>query len=159
MAEFLSLASLVIPLSSFTIIFAELIPKTYALKNSEWVILTLSQPMIYFSYVAYPAVAILESIVKAANKFIGKKMPNKSHVADHQSSLYELTAALALARTSRLIGAQQEKIVYVRGPAFLKADQRHYHFSCRHLHDPPKVHSVGRLGPRPSGHAYPLSCL
>src|SRR5580698_4837102 len=35
MAESLSLAALVIPLSSFTIIFAELIPKIYAIKNSE----------------------------------------------------------------------------------------------------------------------------
>ena len=32
-AEVLSLATLIIPLSSFTIIFAELIPKIYAIKN------------------------------------------------------------------------------------------------------------------------------
>ena len=111
MAESLSLACLVIPLSSFTIIFAELIPKTYALKNSEWVILTLSKPILYFTYIAYPAIYSLENIVKAANKFIGKKMPNNTSTADTQSSLYELTAALSLARTSRLIDAQQEKIV------------------------------------------------
>lgn len=111
MAESLSLACLVIPLSSLTIIFAELIPKTYALKNNEWVILKLSKLMIYFSYIAYPAIASLENIVKAANKFIGKKLPNNSSVSDTQSSLYELTAALSLARTSRLIDAQQEKIV------------------------------------------------
>lgn len=111
MAEALSLAALVIPLSSFTIIFAELIPKTYALKNNEWVILKLSKTMLYFTYIAYPVISTLENIVKAANKFIGKKLPNNSQVSDTQSSLYELTAALALARTSRLIGAQQEKIV------------------------------------------------
>jgi len=110
-AEFLSLVSLVIPLSAFTIIFAELIPKTYAIKNSEWVILKLSKMMIYFTVIANPVVSCLESIVKSANKFIGKKMPNNSPVADTQSSLFELTAALSLARTSRLIDAQQEKIV------------------------------------------------
>jgi putative hemolysin len=111
MAETLSLAALVIPLSSFTIIFAELIPKTYAIKNSEWVILKLSKMMIFFTYIAYPAVSSLEFIVKTANKFIGKNLPNNSPVPDTQSSLYELTAALSLARTSRLIDAQQEKIV------------------------------------------------
>ena len=111
MAESLSLACLVIPLSSFTIIFAELIPKTYAIKNSEWVILKLSKLMIHFTYITYPAISTLENIVKAANKFIGKKLPNNSTVPDTQSSLYELTAALSLARTSRLIDAQQEKIV------------------------------------------------
>jgi len=111
MAESLSLATLVIPLSSFTIIFAELIPKTYAIKNSEWVILKLSKTMLYFTYIAYPVIASLENIVKAANKFIGKKLPNNNPVSDTQSSLHELTAALSVARTSRLIDAQQEKIV------------------------------------------------
>jgi putative hemolysin len=111
MAESLSLAALVIPLSSFTIIFAELIPKTYAIKNNELVILKLSKMMLFFTYIAYPAVSTLEFIVKAANKFIGKNMPSNNPVADTQSSLYELTAALSLARASRLIDAQQEKIV------------------------------------------------
>ena len=111
MAESLSLVTLVIPLSSFTLIFAELIPKTYAIKNSEWVMLKLSKTMIYFTYIAYPIISSLENIVKAANKFIGKKLPNNSPVSDTQSNLYELTAALSVARTSRLINAQQEKIV------------------------------------------------
>ena len=111
MAESLSLVTLVIPLSSFTLIFAELIPKTYAIKHSEWVILKLSKTMTYFTYIAYPVVSLLENIVKAANKFIGKKLPNNGPVSDTQSSLYELTAALSVARTSRLIDAHQEKIV------------------------------------------------
>jgi len=110
-AEFLSLVTLIIPLSAFTIIFAELIPKIYAIKNSEWVILKLSKIMIYFSTVANPVVSCMESIVKAAIKFIDKKKPNNKQDPDTQSSLYELTAALSLARTSRLIDAQQEKIV------------------------------------------------
>ncbi len=110
-AEFLSLAALVVPLSAFTIIFAELIPKTYAIKNSERVILKLSKMMKYFTIIAYPVVSSLENIVKTAISFIGKKIPNPRPGWEAQSSLYELTAALSLARTSRLIGAQQEKIV------------------------------------------------
>ncbi|MBF0504154.1 MAG: HlyC/CorC family transporter [Candidatus Omnitrophica bacterium] len=110
-AEFLSLVTLIIPLSGFTIIFAELIPKTYAIKNSEQVILKLSKMMKYFSVIAYPLVSSLENIVKTAIQFISKKIPADSSGPDTQSSLHELTAALSLARTSRLIGAQQEKIV------------------------------------------------
>src|SRR5580698_2457663 len=54
LAEVLSLITLIIPLSSFTIIFAELIPKIFAIKNSEWVVLKLSKIMVYFSYIANP---------------------------------------------------------------------------------------------------------
>ncbi len=111
LAEFLSLVTLIIPLSTFTIIFAELIPKIFAIKNSEFVVLRLSTFMMYFSYIANPFVSSMEFIVKGAIKFIDKNKPVNSPKADTQSSLYELTAALALARTSRLIDAQQEKIV------------------------------------------------
>jgi putative hemolysin len=110
-AEALSLVTLIIPLSTFTIIFAELIPKIFAIKNSEFVVLKLSKMMVYFSYVANPIVSSMEYIVKSAIKFIDKKKPINSSGPDTQSSLYELTAALSLARTSRLIDAQQEKIV------------------------------------------------
>jgi putative hemolysin len=110
-AEFLSLVTLIIPLSSFTIIFAELIPKIYAIKNSEQVILKLSRMMKYFAVVANPVVSSLENIVKTGIRLIDSKKTNKIPDTDTQSSLHELTAALSLARTSRLINAQQERIV------------------------------------------------
>jgi putative hemolysin len=111
LAQFLSLACLVIPLSSFTLIFAELIPKTYAIKNNEQVILRLSKLMLYFTYIAYPAVALLENTVKAAMRFIDSRRPAGHGVPDAQSSMHELTSALSMVRASRLINAQQEKIV------------------------------------------------
>ena len=60
-AQFLSLVTLIVPLSSFTIIFAELIPKMFAIKNSEWVVLKLSKIMKYFSFIANPAVSSMET--------------------------------------------------------------------------------------------------
>lgn len=110
-AEFLSLIILIIPLSALTIIFAELIPKTYALKHSDLVVLKLSMMMKYFSLIAYPIVFTMENIVKTVMRFVGKRTPANSSSYDRQSSLHELTAALSVARTSRLIDAQQEKIV------------------------------------------------
>ncbi len=110
-AEFLSLVILIIPLSSFTIIFAELIPKIFAIKNSDRVVLRLSKIMLYFSYLANPVVSGMENIVKAAMRFLDTFSPAKKTGTDTQSGLYELSAALGLARTSKLINAQQEKIV------------------------------------------------
>jgi len=111
LAEFLSLVVLVIPLSSFTIIFAELIPKIFAINNNEWVALRLSKIMVYVYYIANPAVSALEYVVKRAISFIGQKKPISAPAPDLQSSLHELNAALSLARTHRVINAQQEKIV------------------------------------------------
>jgi putative hemolysin len=110
LAQFLSLVALIIPLSSFTIIFAGLIPKMFAIKNSEWVVLKLSKIMKSFSFIANPVVSAMETIVKAVMNFIDKKKPMNTK-PDAQRSMYELTTALSLARTSRLINAQQEKIV------------------------------------------------
>jgi len=110
-AECLSLICLIIPLSAFTVIFAELIPKIFAIKNSEWVILKLSKIMKSFATIASPIVSTLENIVKTAIKLIDKMKKNKRTTPDTQSSMYELKAALSLARTSLLMNAQQEKIV------------------------------------------------
>lgn len=111
LSEVASLVVLIIPLSIFTIIFAELIPKTFALKHNEWVILKLSTIMKYFTLIAYPVISTIENIVKASMRFISRKTHTPTSSYDPQSSLHELTAALSVARTTRLIDAQQEKIV------------------------------------------------
>ena len=72
----------------------------------------------------------LENIVKAAIKFIDKKKPNNSPDPDTQSSLHELTAALALGQDITADRCPAGKNRYVRRPAFLKADQRN-HDPCR----------------------------
>lgn len=106
-ADTLSLVLLIIPLSVFTIIFAELIPKTYAIHHQVRVCLVLSPLMKVLSHLAYPAITVLERIVKKA-----------MHMAEHRhgkekedTGLHELNAAVAVARTSRLLGPQQEKIL------------------------------------------------
>lgn len=109
-AEILSLTALIIPLSVMTIIFAELIPKTYALRNKEEVCLALSRTMRMFASLAYPVVLILERTVKAVMRFLTSRDVSKKSLPE-MASLHELTAALSLARTARLIGPQQERIV------------------------------------------------
>lgn len=110
-AEILSLICLVIPLSAFTIIFAELVPKMFALDNRESVCLKLSPLMKAIALIANPAVSFFEAIVKKIMLFGRKKHAGELTDSHDKQSLYELKAAAALARTSRLIGAQEEKIV------------------------------------------------
>lgn len=108
-AEILSLVCLVIPLSALTIIFAELVPKMFALDNRESVCLALSPIMKMITRIANPIVSIFETIVKKVMVLGAKKIKDESAI--DKQSMHELTAAAALARTSRLIGAHEEKIV------------------------------------------------
>lgn len=110
-AEFLALVCLVVPLSAFTIIFAELVPKMFALDNRESVCLALSPIMQAIARIANPVVYFFETTVKKIMSFGKKNRGGESADSHDKQSLYELTAAAALARTSKLIGAQEEKIV------------------------------------------------
>ena len=109
-ADALALVFFIVPLSAFTIIFAELIPKTYALNHQAFVCLVLSPFMKGLSHVTYPVVAVFERIVKGAINLINRKFSSKYH-GDENIDLHELNAAVAMARTSRLLGAREEKIV------------------------------------------------
>ncbi len=109
-ADILALIFLIIPLSCFTIIFAELIPKMVALNNKEWVCLTLAPPMKILFQITYPIIIVFEKIVKIFTYFLYKIGPLKNY-REAQVGLHELAAAVSLARTSRLIGAREEKIV------------------------------------------------
>jgi putative hemolysin len=107
-AEVVSLICLIIPLSCFTIIFGELIPKVFALQNQERVCLGLSPVMKVLSFVVYPVVNLFEGIVKKIIAFGSKKMDLQK---PEEQGLHELRAAVSLARSSKLIGAHEEKIV------------------------------------------------
>ncbi len=106
-ASVLSLFLVVIPLSGFTIVFAELVPKMVALNNRERVCLGLAPVMKNLYLFFHPVVRVLERTVK----WIIATFFKKAAMAGDEPALHELHAAAALARTSRLIGAREEKIV------------------------------------------------
>ena len=110
-AEILALICFVIPLGAFTIIFAELVPKMFALENRQRVCLSLSPVMKVILYVANPIVFLFEAVVKKIMWLSFKKAKNKTASAEDIQSLHELRAAVSLAKTSRLIGVNEEKIV------------------------------------------------
>ena len=109
-AQLLAMFLFVFPLSIVTILFAELIPKLFALQNREWVCLWLSPAMRRLSALVAPIVRGLERIVKALLG-IGQKYFKALSAAQETTSMNELRAAVALARTARVIGAREEKIV------------------------------------------------
>lgn len=105
-----ALILLIIPYSAFTIVFAELIPKMFALNNRELICLRLSPLMKAIAVVFYPVITILERIVKWTLHF-GKKSGYLKDKKEDDPGLHELNAAVSMARASRLIGAREEKIV------------------------------------------------
>jgi putative hemolysin len=107
LSNVISVIVIVIPLSSFTIIFAELVPKMIALNDRERVCLTLSPYMKKLFKTFTPVVGLFENAVK----WIISKMFKAPVMGEENAHLHELQAAAALARTSRLIGAREEKIV------------------------------------------------
>lgn len=110
LAQVVALATIVIPLTVVTIIFGELVPKVFALRNTEWVCLQLSPFMEWFALLVRPAVWLLEKSVQVVMDW-SQKWRSKPDDAPPSAALQELQAIAALARTSRLIGARQEGII------------------------------------------------
>lgn len=110
LAEFIALTLVVLPLTAFTILFGELVPKVFALRNPERVCLKLSPAMRCFTFSVWPAVWFFESIVSALANWGQKRLEQKDGKSE-SAELQELRASVALARMSRLIGQREEGII------------------------------------------------
>ena len=109
LAHAVAIACVVLPLSFVTIVFSELVPKTYAIKNKEWVVLKFS-PMMRVVYVFLkPVVEVTEKLVR----FCTQKAPAKTQDprTAKKAALTDLRTAAAIASSSRLFTQAEEKIV------------------------------------------------
>lgn len=108
-ADALAVAVVVVPLSFVTIVFAELTPKTFAIKNKEFVVLKFSPVMRVLYSVLSPIVKIMESLVRTFTKktFTQTTDPKEAQKA----AMADLRTAAAIASSSRLFGKAEEKIV------------------------------------------------
>ncbi len=109
LAQVIALSFIVIPLILATIIFAELVPKMFALNNKEWVVLKLSPVMKIIAGLINPLVSVIEVIVKKVVAAVSRLQPGTLNA--QTPWVHELRAAVSLARTSKLIGEREEKIV------------------------------------------------
>jgi putative hemolysin len=105
----LAIVILVIPLTFVMIVFAELVPKMIALNNKEWVVLHLSPFMKVLSQITHPVVSVIEATVKSVIEILPRK--TRAEAGARGQWLHELKAAISLARTMKLLGEREEKIV------------------------------------------------
>ncbi|MBA2117513.1 hemolysin family protein [Bremerella alba] len=108
-AALLAITLVVAPLTMITILFGELVPKVFALKNKEWICLKLSPPMEWFSYAVWPAVWFFERSVTGIVSLFGKGQSSEGNVSE--AAIRELRGAASLARISKLIGRREEGII------------------------------------------------
>ncbi len=108
-ADILAIAIVVLPLAALTIIVGELVPKTFALRNPEFVCLKLSPWMRAFALMVYPAVVFFESITKLTTTFLMRGMDTRQH--DSDTGLGELRAQAHLLRAARILGANEERMI------------------------------------------------
>jgi putative hemolysin len=111
MADILAIALVVVPLTVVTIIFGELIPKVFALRNAEWVCLTLSPTMHWFSHSVRPAVWLFETVVRGIMSWGERRLRARGAARPETAELQELRATAAVARAARLIGRREEGII------------------------------------------------
>ncbi len=109
LAQVIAITFIVIPLILVTIIFAELVPKMFALNNKEWLVLRLSPAMKILAQIVNPVVSVVEIIVKSVVGVLSRLQPET--LSAQTSWVHELRAAVSLARTSKLMGEREEKIV------------------------------------------------
>jgi len=112
-SDVIAIAVFVAPLTIATIVIGELVPKLFALRNKEWVCLTLSPWMRGFALLAWPLVWLLESSATGVMDFSERLWsPKASHESKNEAiELQELRAIASLARTSSLIGSREENII------------------------------------------------
>lgn len=107
--EILAIALVVVPLTIVTIIVGELIPKVFALRNAEQVCLALSPFMRGFSISVRPVVWLLETVVLKVMSW-GERHLDVAR-KPRKIEIQELLAAATMARSSRLIGQREERII------------------------------------------------
>jgi putative hemolysin len=110
-SEFLAIGLVVAPLTVVTIIVGELVPKVFSLRNKEWVCLTLSPPMYWFSRSVWPAVWFLERTVTWIMRWSTGRGQRSGAGSSADGAVQEIHEAASLARMSRLIGHREEGII------------------------------------------------
>jgi putative hemolysin len=138
----LAMILVVAPLTALTIVAGELIPKLFALRNKEWVCLTLSPPMWFFSLSVWPIVWMLESSAGFVVGWVERFWHPRQHadLRNEAAALMDLRSIASLARASALIGPREENMIV--GAARLASRQLREiivpaeHIHLLSLHDP-----------------------
>jgi putative hemolysin len=83
----LSLVVVTILLALFTIVFAELVPKTLALANAERVAIALSLPVEFLARALGPVIALLTGVTTAITRLFGATITNEASITAEELRL------------------------------------------------------------------------
>jgi putative hemolysin len=86
-AEGIALVVVTILLALFTIVFAELVPKTLALANAERVAIALSLPIEFLARALSPLIALLTGITSTIAKLFGASVTNEAQITAEELRL------------------------------------------------------------------------
>jgi putative hemolysin len=86
-AEGIALIIVTILLALFTIVFAELVPKTLALANAERVAIALSLPIEFLARALSPLIALLTGITSAIAKLFGASVTTEAQITAEELRL------------------------------------------------------------------------
>jgi putative hemolysin len=86
-ADGVALVVVTVVLALFTIVFAELVPKTLALANTERFALTLSAPLVVLGRILTPVVALLTSITQTITRAMGARVSSDAHITAEELRL------------------------------------------------------------------------
>ena len=86
-AEGLALIIVTVILALFTIIFAELVPKTLALSSPERFAIALSLPVEFFARALGPVIALLTGVTRAITGLLGANVTNEAQITAEELRL------------------------------------------------------------------------
>jgi len=86
-AEATALIAVTVVLALFTIVFAELVPKSLALSNPERYSLVLSRPIDFFARVLSPVIALLTGITRWVTRLFGVEMNQEAAITAEELRL------------------------------------------------------------------------
>ena len=109
-AEIAALAAVVLPLSAITIIAGELVPKSLAIRNADWVCLKFSPIMRCFAFSVYPVVLGFEWVTKRVVRLVQWRVDEQRR-SEPMPGLAELLAEAKTLRLSRVISAEQARVI------------------------------------------------
>jgi putative hemolysin len=105
-AHAIALVIVTIVIALFTIVFAELVPKTLALAHTERFALSLSQPIEIIAHVLSPVIGLLTGLTRAVTGALGARVS-----ADAQISAEELKLIVERGGEQGVLEAEEEQMI------------------------------------------------
>jgi len=105
-ASLIALVVVTVILALFTIVFAELVPKTLALANPERYALTLSRPIDFLARILGPVVRILTRVTRTIARILGSQVSS-----DAQITAEELRLIVERGGEQGVLEAEEEQMI------------------------------------------------